>query len=416
MMSEISNIQITQGLMGKTSSLLKLDLVKSKSVYVGLSQESVNEWVKEKPDYKVVSTQGNGFDNFIDLIFDGYNVAITWKSFFYHITKIVNMKHITSKYNLILDNCLEVINQESLIPTKEIKALLKNGLLVVDNDGKCSFNTALFGKGDHWKNLSETHFGKLQYFCDAGNLYLVNNSVLINELPTKALMVWNKVYITSSFFTGSHLQNFFDKNHIEYTLENLSFDFKKYKQLINIYDYDEKLSLRDLYKKSYSGINAIGYDKNSLSTTNILKNKDTPLVLKNNMHNYFKNKVRALKGERMWTSLKVLVDVIGGNRFENDWLAFNNSDTKSYTGVNNLAYLMNVFPPTFLKHFSKKKGYPIDQDMYALSEMVQWIWRSAIRNGEEINIYIPSSRMRQLLIDWLNGKYDIKNEVENERE
>ena len=42
--------------------------------------------------------------------------------------------------------------------------------------------------------------------------------------------------------------------------------------------------------------------------------------------------------------------------------------------------------------------------MFALSEMLQWIWRSRIRQGESINIYVPSKRMRNLLLDWLNGK------------
>ena len=43
--------------------------------------------------------------------------------------------------------------------------------------------------------------------------------------------------------------------------------------------------------------------------------------------------------------------------------------------------------------------------MYALSEMIQLIFRSGIRNNEDINIYIPSSRIRKLLIDFLEVGY-----------
>lgn len=46
----------------------------------------------------------------------------------------------------------------------------------------------------------------------------------------------------------------------------------------------------------------------------------------------------------------------------------------------------------------------MDAELYALSEMLQWIWRSRIRNGEEINIYVASKRMRGLLIRWMNGE------------
>ena len=51
----------------------------------------------------------------------------------------------------------------------------------------------------------------------------------------------------------------------------------------------------------------------------------------------------------------------------------------------------------------KKRNYgqPIDQDTFALAEILQWIWRSAIRNGEPINLCILSPRMRELFLDWL---------------
>ncbi len=55
----------------------------------------------------------------------------------------------------------------------------------------------------------------------------------------------------------------------------------------------------------------------------------------------------------------------------------------------------------FYKHFFGKKGIKLDINQYALSEMLQWIFRSAIRNNQEITIYIPSERMRNLLFDYL---------------
>lgn len=33
--------------------------------------------------------------------------------------------------------------------------------------------------------------------------------------------------------------------------------------------------------------------------------------------------------------------------------------------------------------------------------MVQFIWRSAIRNGEMIYLFIPAARMYNILMDWL---------------
>lgn len=39
--------------------------------------------------------------------------------------------------------------------------------------------------------------------------------------------------------------------------------------------------------------------------------------------------------------------------------------------------------------------------------MVQFIWRSRIRNNEPIHVYIPSARMRNLFIRWLNDEFEI---------
>lgn len=49
----------------------------------------------------------------------------------------------------------------------------------------------------------------------------------------------------------------------------------------------------------------------------------------------------------------------------------------------------------------QKKDVNIDEETWALSELIQWLFRSAIREENEINLYIPSKRMRNLLQEWL---------------
>jgi hypothetical protein len=36
--------------------------------------------------------------------------------------------------------------------------------------------------------------------------------------------------------------------------------------------------------------------------------------------------------------------------------------------------------------------------------MLQWLWRSRVRNGEPVTVFIPSARMRGLLQRWLDAK------------
>ena len=43
---------------------------------------------------------------------------------------------------------------------------------------------------------------------------------------------------------------------------------------------------------------------------------------------------------------------------------------------------------------------------FAISTLIQFIFRSAVRKGEPIKLYLPSLRMRELLERWKQGEFD----------
>ena len=55
-----------------------------------------------------------------------------------------------------------------------------------------------------------------------------------------------------------------------------------------------------------------------------------------------------------------------------------------------------------IKNFFEQNGIYVNEDGYALSELIQFIFRSAVRNGKKVDVYIPSRRERELLLAWLN--------------
>ena len=79
----------------------------------------------------------------------------------------------------------------------------------------------------------------------------------------------------------------------------------------------------------------------------------------------------------------------------------NSRATNEYRDRKYIAYTVNRFINPYMKAFFHSKGIEVNEDKYALSEMLQFIFRSAIRCGESINIYIPSKRMRTLLKNWI---------------
>jgi hypothetical protein len=76
--------------------------------------------------------------------------------------------------------------------------------------------------------------------------------------------------------------------------------------------------------------------------------------------------------------------------------------TNKYSGRNVVIHAFNRHPLVAVSAYLHDYGFPIDPDEFALSEMIQFIWRSAIRNGEKIYLCIIPNRMRSLFNHWLD--------------
>ena len=106
----------------------------------------------------------------------------------------------------------------------------------------------------------------------------------------------------------------------------------------------------------------------------------------------------------MWTTLNKYKKYLKGCGYANDFLTFNRRASNDYVDRHHLAYCLNVYMMPWMKNYLHRLGAEnVSQDMYALSVLIQWIFRSGIRNGEEIWIYVPSGRMRYLLMKWLDN-------------
>ena len=68
-------------------------------------------------------------------------------------------------------------------------------------------------------------------------------------------------------------------------------------------------------------------------------------------------------------------------------------------------HLFNRYPNRSVKAYLQDYGYDVNDNVFALSELVQWVWRSAIRNNQPITLCIASSRMKKLFEKWLDSGY-----------
>jgi hypothetical protein len=81
----------------------------------------------------------------------------------------------------------------------------------------------------------------------------------------------------------------------------------------------------------------------------------------------------------------------------------NTKATNDHIEKASLAYLCNVFHHPIIKAYFQDRGITVQEEIHALSEMIQWIWRSQIRRGDPIAVFIPSERMRSLFKQWLHS-------------
>ena len=131
------------------------------------------------------------------------------------------------------------------------------------------------------------------------------------------------------------------------------------------------------------------------------------------MFNFYYNKHNAKTSDVIWTTFKDVAEQIGkakrGLNFKDtkykNFLSCNARATNDYDNRHYVIYGINKFISPEVKSFFTTHNIEIDEDSYALSEMIQFIYRSAIRKNEDTYVYIPSERMRSLLIEYMNPLY-----------
>ena len=85
------------------------------------------------------------------------------------------------------------------------------------------------------------------------------------------------------------------------------------------------------------------------------------------------------------------------------FVSLNAKATNDYRNRWALAYCANMYMQPLMLGFFEDSGLEVKEELYAVSCLIQWIFRSRIRDGKEIKLYLPSPRMRELYQGWLKG-------------
>jgi hypothetical protein len=94
---------------------------------------------------------------------------------------------------------------------------------------------------------------------------------------------------------------------------------------------------------------------------------------------------------------------VGSRMFNGvNWIPNTTRGTNDYSHCSHLIYLYDQHINPIVARWLCNETASFN-DAYALTELIQWVWRSRIRKGEPITLYLPSPRMRSIFVDWLEG-------------
>lgn len=336
------------------------------------------------------------------LVSKGKNIVSTHALFSRFNADCVDLDDCRS-YTLILDEVSNVVmtyadylkDLNESLSADEQKTILKECVDVQD-DGTLK-----------WKDdYTAGRFKREETLCKLGCLSLYGGKVFIWLFPVSVFSSFKNVYVLTYMFEAQmqclyykYYQVDYQPLYVEGTYPDCQFtatpqiyDDRKFKDLIHIYQ---------------GNLNTIGDGDFNLSRnwfdTDNKNNSVKCKVLRDNTYNFFHNKIATPSKVNMWTSLKTYKKDLSGKTYARGFVSCSARATNDFRSKTTLAYLMNRFINPIVKQFFKERGVTANEELYALSELLQWIFRSQIRDGKPIDLYLPSRRMREILETWIES-------------
>ena len=151
----------------------------------------------------------------------------------------------------------------------------------------------------------------------------------------------------------------------------------------------------------YEGkLNNIGMKENSDSNQPLSRmwfmncNKELMKKLKNSTYYYFKRVIKSKSKENIWTTFEDYKIQCKGEGYTK---GFVNSDCElsRFDNCKNFAYLMNKYPTDLEK---ENEEYA---NLFAIYDLIRVVKYITVDLNHKLNLYVPSERVRNLFINWL---------------
>jgi len=329
-------------------------------------------------------------------------------------------------YELIMDETLSGVLSSVGIKSDDLRKYVDDGYIEVCAASK--LNKVKLTKPLHSK------YGDVENKITKKDCYLFNMSndeddphyQLIEAPRSEMFSVFNNIKVLTYKFAGSLLRCYFDLHSISYQMMSIhDGQISRYIDLQGA-NFIDKLHIYDGKHNQIRGQN--------IGSETWIKNKGHQKDMSKRLRNvlYFWERYGVTSETFLYTTHKDYQKSIHPKNIKGLKNSFNEkyseSDKKesmtdeerrnvtflsqTIRGTNDfshkkfMAFTCNTFLNPQINQFLKYHDVSIDEEAYALNRMIQWLWRGCIRNDEEMHVFVPSRRMRHLLLKWLGYDQD----------
>lgn len=336
-----------------------------------------------------------------ELLSRGENIATTHALFVCcpdEVKYLIKEKH----YTLVLDETVDIMRVSEFKPCDV--NMLARANVIEDDNGVIKWVDEQYEQQD--KN-GDGVFSEAVRLSKSKNLLSHNDQFYYWSLPPELFECFEDVYVLTYMFYAQLLKCFFEMYGLPYEYIGVKKDGDRY-VFCPPGEMNRARELRDkIHILEHKKLNSIGSRRTDLSFSSY-DNKSKDKVdflekLRKNLINLFRNVFHASSKDIMWTTFKEFRAALSSRGYASGFVSYNKRASNDYSDRHYLAYCVNNFLRPWEAQYYAEHGAKIDNDAYGLSFLVQWIFRSAVRNGEEVWVYIPSIRMRSLLKQWLSN-------------
>lgn len=383
---------------GKSTAIFNMmkNSIQEKWIYVSPLLSEVEIRVpKEVSELSFRTPEGKSkTEDILKLLLDGENIACTHSLFLRmgagHWQAIKDQG-----YTLVLDEEVSVVEKFTGGKKGDVPLMVKRGDAEITEKGKVVLKCDI-------RDYEQTSQSEVADAAHKGILYIPANAnqadFLVTQVPVELVVASKRTIVLTYMFDGSILQRFLELHGINWKPLQVKLH-KSNEEVIR--------SLRDkITFKSKPAIDALS--KLSLSATWYQRATREQLQ---KVGAAWWSVARNVPDKALITTLPKTNSqkgskYVGRNKdrpIANSWLWAGTRATNDYAEKDVVVHLYNRYPSANVSAYFQSYDLPIDEDQFALSEMIQFVLRSAARNGKPIDLYVASPRMKKLLQIWLNS-------------